>query len=196
MSTEADLAGEIRRIRRVADMLCSGHAVLRDAYARKALALELSILGLSTWLAALAFVAPRLNLSLTPFRVDPQLWGGVLSVLTLFLAIAQLKTDWKGRSDAHRRSVAIYAEVKREAGYLLACGELEERACRRIFAQYDLASAVSIEIPERFFLREKQRHKLKVAVSRYIDSHPAASILLVRLRLRIRDNFGSTEPHA
>jgi hypothetical protein len=196
MSAEDRFKGELERIRRVADMLCTGHAGLRDRYARMALVLDLSILGLSTWLAALAFVAPRLNVSLTPFGLDPQLWTGLLSVATLFLAIAQLKTDWKGRSDAHRRTLDIYAEVKREAGYLLASEELEEQASRRVFARYDMASAVGVEMPERFFLREKRRHKMKVAVSRHLDTHPGASILLTRLRFWIRDNFGKIDPHA
>jgi hypothetical protein len=196
MRAEEGLPGELERIRRVADMLCTGHAGLRDRYARRALILDLSILGLSTWLAALAFVAPRLNLSLTPFGLDPQLWTGLLSVATLFLAIAQLKTDWKGRSDAHRRTLDIYAEVKREAGYLLGSGELDEQACRRVLARYDMASAVGVEMPERFFLGEKRRHKMKVAVSEHLDTHPGASIMLTRLRFWIRDNLGKTDPHA
>jgi hypothetical protein len=196
MSAEGGVTGELERIRRVADMLCTGHASLRDRYARRALVLDLSILGLSAWLASLAFVAPSLNLSLTPFRLDPQIWTGLLSVATLFLAIVQLKTDWKGRSDAHRRTLDLYAEVKREAGYLLASGELEEQACRRVLARYDMASAVGIEMPERFFLYEKRRHKIKVAISKHLDAHPGASILLTRLRFWLRDNFGKSDPHA
>jgi hypothetical protein len=196
MSAEGGVTGELERIRRVADMLCTGHASLRDRYARRAFVLDLSILGLSAWLASLAFVAPSLNLSLTPFRLDPQIWTGLLSVATLFLAIVQLKTDWKGRSDAHRRTLDLYAEVKREAGYLLASGELEEQACRRVLARYDMASAVGIEMPERFFLYEKRRHKIKVAISKHLDAHPGASILLTRLRFWLRDNFGKSDPHA
>jgi len=180
---------ELERIRKVADMLCTGHAGLRDSYARKALLLDLSILGISIWLTALAFVAPRINVSLTPFGLDPQIWIGLLSVAVLFLAIVQLKTDWKALSDAHGRTMDIYAEVKREAGYLLAPGELDDAACRRVLARYDMASAVGIAMPERDFLPQKRRHKLKVAISKYLDDHPAASIMLTRIRFWVRDNF-------
>jgi hypothetical protein len=180
---------ELRRIREVSDMLCSGHAGLRDRYARMALALDLSILALATWLSALAFVAPSVNLSLTPFGLDSQLWTGLLAVAVVFLSIVQLKTDWKGRSDAHRRTLDSYAEVKREAGYLLASGELDEQACRRVLARYDMASAVGIEMPERLFLAQKRRHKMKVAISKHLDAHPGASLLLTRFRFWIRDNF-------
>src|SRR5437870_2248961 len=104
MIKDEDLRDELHRIRRVSDMLCTGHAGLRDRFARMALVLDLSILALSAWIAALAFVEPRLNVSLTPFGLDSQLWGGLLAVITLFLSIVQLRTDWKGRSDAHRRT--------------------------------------------------------------------------------------------
>jgi hypothetical protein len=196
MSAENGLREELGRIRRVSDMLCTGHAGLRDRYARMALALDLSILALSAWLSALAFVAPNINRSLTPFGLDSQLWIGVLSVATLFLAIIQLRTDWKGRSDAHRRTLDNYAEVKREAGYLLATGEFEDHACRRVLARYDMASAVGVELPERYFLKQKRRHKMKVALSKHLDTHPAASLLLTRFRFWIRDNFHGTRPHA
>jgi hypothetical protein len=122
MSEGRGLCDELGRIRQVSDTLCTGHAGLRDRFARRALVLDVSILALSTWLVALAFVEPRLNVSLTPFGLDSQIWVGLLAVGTFFLTIIQIKTDWKGQSDAHKRTLDIYAEVKREAGYLLATG--------------------------------------------------------------------------
>ncbi|WP_119300313.1 hypothetical protein [Dongia deserti] len=179
---------EIERIKRVADTLCTGHAGLRDRYARRALLLDIAILALSAWLTALAFIDPHLNITLTPFGLDPQLWTGVVAFVTFLLSIVQLKTDWKARSDSHRRSLDVYAEVKREAGYLLASWSDDEAACRRVLARYDMASAVAVAIPESEFLRQKSRHKLKVEVSKYIDDHPGASIWLTRIKLWLRDN--------
>jgi hypothetical protein len=188
-STVDGQRSELARIRRVADMLCSSHAALRDRYARRATALDLSILALTAWLSAIAFVAPRINATLTPPSFDPQIWVGLLSVATLFLAIVQLKTNWKGRSDAHRRSLDIYAEVKREAGYILARGEIEDRAVVGVLERYNMASAVGIEIPEKDFLVLKRHHKLKVALSKYLDNHPGASITLMRARFWYRGTF-------
>jgi len=189
----SDQRAELERIRRVADMLCSGHAALRDRYARWATTLDLSILALTAWLSAIAFVAPRIDTSLTPFGLDPQIWTGLLSVATLLLAIVQLKTDWKGRSDAHRRSLDIYAEVKREAGYILAKGRIEERAVIGVIERYNMASAVGIGIPEAEFLTQKRHHRLKVALSKYLDDHPGASIPLLKARFWYRDTFGKGE---
>ncbi|SUS03283.1 conserved hypothetical protein [uncultured Defluviicoccus sp.] len=190
--TEAwTMRDEMERVRRVADSLCTGHAALRDRYASRALILDVSILGTSTWLVALSFVDPQLSDWLTPLDWDSRIWIGVLGVVTFFATIFQLKTDWKARADGHKRTLEVYAEVKREAGYILAAGEFDDDACKRVLARYDLASAVGLAIPEKEFLRQKQRHKLKVALSKHLDTHPSASLLLTRIRFWIKDNFES-----
>ena len=125
---------EVERVKRISDTWCTGHASLRDRFARRALLLDLLILGLSSWLVALAFVEPRINVRLTPFGWDSQIWIGVLAVATFFLTIVQLKTDWKGRANEHKRTFDIYAEVKREAGYLLAAGSFGDADGRRLLA--------------------------------------------------------------
>ena len=182
MSQPWSTRDELERIRNVSDTLCTGHAGLRDRFVQRALVLDLCILGLSSWLVALTFIEPRINVRLTPFGLDSQIWVGVLSVGTFFLTLVQFKTDWKGRADAHKRTFDIYAEVKREAGYLLAAGDIEETACRRLLARYDMASAAGVAIPESEFLRQKRRHKIKVALSKHLDGHPSASLLLTRIR--------------
>ncbi len=180
---------ELDRIRRVSDTLCTGHAALRDRFSLRATVLDLLILGISSWLVALTFVEPRINVMLTPFDWDGQIWIGILGVATFFLTIVQLKTDWKARADAHKRTLDLYAEVKREAGYLLASAEIEDNACRRVLSRYDMASAVGVEIPEADFLAQKRRHKIKVALSKHLDTHPSASLFITRLKFWIKSNF-------
>jgi hypothetical protein len=104
--------------------------------------------------------------------------------------MVQLKTDWKGRADAHRRTVDLYAEVKREAGYILASANIDEVDCRRVLSRYDMASAVGIELPERDFLSLKRRHRIKIAISKHLDTCPSTSILLLRAKFWFRDNCG------
>ena len=184
----SNMRAELERIKRVSDSLCTGHARLRDRFTRRAFWLDLCILGMSTWIVALVFVEPRFGIKLTPFDWDPQIWIGVFSIITFFLTIVQFKTDWKSRADAHKRTLDIYAEVKREAGYVLAAGEFDEAICRRVLSRYDLASAIGIEIPEREFLPQKRNHLIKVALSRYLDSHPSASLWMTRTQFWFRDN--------
>ena len=189
MSSNESTREELVRICRVADMLCTGHATLRDRYAMRAFVLDLLTLAVSTWLVALSFVEPRLNVTLTPFGWDGQIWIGTLGTGVFFLTLVQIKSDWKGRADAHKRTLDIYAEVKREAGYLLSAGEYDRDACQRVYSRYDMASAVGISIPEAEFLAQKRRHLIKVALSKQLDARPAASLAWLRARLWWKDNF-------
>jgi hypothetical protein len=193
MSDEpTDFRAEIERIKNVSDMLCTAHAGLRDRYGRRAVVLDLAILGASTWLVALVFVEPHINVSLTPRGFPPEIWVGLLGIVTFFLSIIQIKTDWKGRADSHRLSLRIYASVKRECGYLLASETgCSFKECQCVLARYDLASEVGAGVPENDFLRQKRRHRLKVAISQHLDTHPAASVLLTKIRWWLRDNIVS-----
>lgn len=185
-----DFCAELARIKRVSDLLCTAHAALQEKYSRRALIAELITLAASTWLAALVFVEPRINLHLTPSGFDPQVWIGLLSTATFFLTILQMRTDWRGRADAHSRSLAMYAEVKRECGYLLASGvATSQTECQRLLARYDMATDFGTKVPENAFLRYKKRHLTKVAISKHLDAHPGTSTLLFRWRLWKRDNF-------
>lgn len=183
MNNTDSKTSELQRIRKVSDMLCTGHAVLRDRYSQRALVLDIFTLAASTWVVALAFVSSEMSRHLTPFHWNPSVWLGTVSAGTFFLSLLQLKTDWKTRADAHRRTLDLYAEVKREAGYLLASEDFGEDEYRRVLARYDLASAVGVEIPEKDFLALKKRHKLKILISKELDSAPATSFLIFRVRL-------------
>jgi hypothetical protein len=187
--TDAEIRGEVERIRRVADQLSTGHASMRDRFRRRAVGVDLTILLLSAWLTALAFIDPRFHQWIVPFQIDAQFWIGLIGVLTFCLTLVQLQLNWRGRSEAHGRSFSMYTEIKREAGYLLASHEdVPLREFQRLASRYDMASDVGTGIPERDFLRLKRRHKLKVRVSKLLDTRPGASIALTKLKLILRDN--------
>lgn len=187
--------GELERIARVSDMMCTAHASLRDCNRSRALWLDLAVMLPSAWLVALAFVEPRLNVKLTPIGLEPQIWTGLLAVLVFGLSIVQLRVDWKGQADAHARAFEGFAEVKRDAGFLLASTpEITEQACRPIFARYGAAGAKPL--PEGHFLTQKRRHLVKVAISKHLDRYPAASPLLTRFYFWFRDNSPANRRNA
>jgi hypothetical protein len=189
-----DFTHELKRIHRVSDMLCSAHAAMRDRQARKATILDISILGLSIWLLALVFVDPVISVAVTPFHLNPSLWLGLVSVLTFFLSMLQVKVDWKGQADRHAQALAMYAAVKRECSYLLASERiLPKHECHNVLAKYEMAGSLGVEIPEKDFLKQKRRHLLKVEISKYLDAHPSASLQLARFQLWRRDNCKSKE---
>lgn len=186
---------EVERIRRVADQLCSAHAWLRDKFKRRALLLDVVILLASAWLTALAFADPRFDQWLIPFGLDSHLWIGLFGVIVFFLTLVQFKVDWGGKAEAHARSFSMYAEVKREAGYLLASStDISHREFQRLAARYDMASDVGTSVPEADFLRLKRRHLVKVRISKLLDQKPGISILLTKLKLILSDNRSRSGP--
>lgn len=179
-----DFRGEIDRVLRVSDMLVTAHANLRERHSRRAVILDLTILASSLWLTAVVFIEPRLNVKLTPFHLDPQLWVGLLGIFTFFLSIVQLRVDWKGQSDAHKRSFDLYVEVKNECRYLMSSdGILTRDGCQRALTMFELAGDVGRQIPEKEFLKQKRKHLQKLEMSRYLDTHPWASLILLKLRM-------------
>jgi hypothetical protein len=179
---------ELERIRRVSDQSCSVHSWLGQRHERRALALELAILGASIWLVAVAFVKEPVSGQLTPFDWDPQIWVGCLGCAVFFLTLLVAFVGWKVKGEAHKRSAGLYAEVKAETGRELLNTAISTERFKRVEGRYNFVGQLATPIPEREFLRQKKRHALKVAISKHIDNHPGSSILLTRLRFWWRDN--------
>jgi len=189
-----DMRKELERVRNVADMLCSAHSVLRDRYERSSFILDVLILAASTWIVSLVFIDPKINNYLTPGKIPPAIWIGFLSIATFFLTVLQMRMDWRGRADAHRKSCQMYSEVKQECRrLLLRDGNITPQESESVLSKYILAEKIGTNIPDTEFLKQKQRHKFKVAISRHLDRHPGASILLTKIKFLWRDNFGSEE---
>ncbi len=145
---------------------------------------------LSALVTALAFVDPKLLHPGMLEALDPAFVVGVFGLVVFCLTLIQSKTDWRGRGEAHKRSFTMYAEVKREAGYLLASSsDIPPREFQRLAARYDMASDVGSGVPESEFLHLKQKHLTKVEISKLLDKKPGASIWLTKLKLLIRDNW-------
>lgn len=184
---------ELERIIRVSDLLVSAHSVLRDRYARWAFLNDITILGATLWLTALALVNPAIGIELTPHWVSNNLWHGLLAMLAFFLSIVQIRVDWKGKEYAHARACEAYSSLKREAINLLAQGRLEEAEYKRILDRYESAGTLSIPIPQAEFNRLKRMHRIKREISAHLDIKPAASPLLLKIRLWCRDNLKRAE---
>lgn len=182
MSKTYNYRDEIMRVRRVSDMLCTGHARLKQKFVRKAVVLDLLVLIFTAWLVALAFVDHRIDLILTPFDLEGRVWSGILSFGVFVLVLIQFKLDWKSRANGHRRTFEIYANIKREAGYLLSKKRNTNLEIKMVIDHYDLASMIGVEIPENEFLKCKKEHLSKIRISKYLDSHSSASLIIVRLK--------------
>lgn len=186
--TEASLKDELERLRRVADQSCTAHAVLSQKYKRISFLVDASILIMSAWLTALALAEPQYLTVLAPFDIAPKLWLGLLAVFTFCLSLIELKSEWKTKAEAHARSLTMFGEVKREAGYLLVSREgIPLHEFQRLAARYDMAGDVGIKIPDNQFLHLKRKHKIKVEISKRLDRRPSAPVLVLKVELFFRD---------
>lgn len=180
---------ELERIIGVSDLLVSAHAVLRDRYARRAFLNEITILGATLWLTAMAFVNPDIGAKLTPLGLTKDLWLGLLSIVAFFLSIVQIRVDWKGKEYAHARACEEYSSLKRETINLLAQENFDEAVYKRILDRYELAGALSISIPQAEFNSLKRMHRIKAEISQNLDDKPGASPTLLKVRMWCRDNL-------
>jgi len=135
------------------------------------------------------FVEPRIGVVLTPRWFERDIWLGLLAVVTFFSTLVEIKLDWRGRAEAHAHAARLFAQIKNESietRTTLAAGG--ENHLKDVMQRYRFVCEMSPAIPEDKFLQLKQHHKRKVAISRYLDSHPYASLFLLKVRWWIRDN--------
>lgn len=181
----------LERTKRISDMMCTAHAVLRDRYKRRALLLDLTIIALTTWITATVFVDPRIGGMLTPAGVDREIWIGCLSVFAAFLSFAQMCLDWKGLAEAHGRASVTFGNVKSHCVELLNAEVSlpSTQEIDRVLQKYAFACESNIPISEEDFLVLKRRHKIKVEISKLLDQKPGSSVLLTALKIWWRDNI-------
>lgn len=194
MMAEPDRDGRLQRRRDVADMMCSGHAWLRDRFSRWAKALDAAVLLLSAWVTVLGLADPDLAGSLAPMSLAPTLWAGCLGAATFGLVLLQTRLDWRSSADQHARAFDLYFEIRNAADAAILDEAMADRLMR-----LEAARPLVIPIPDRLFLPVKQRHLRKVALSHAIRATPFALRPALALRRMVAETWlalrqpGSTE---
>lgn len=181
---------KLSKVQKIADMMCTAHANLRERYTRYALVLDCILIAASSFVAAHTFGAERIRSAASGFGLNYDALLSAFGLAVFIASILQFRVSWKERAGAHERSFSIYTEVKHDLRQLLAKSELDGERAEQVLARYALAGEVGAVIPETEFLRQKQKHKLKVFVSQYLDEYPGASVTLVRWKAFLRDNVG------
>ena len=180
---------ELERCRRVADQMVTCHSILRDRYERKALFLDVAILILSAWVGAVAFVDPQIAEKLAIWKLTPAMTIGSVATLTFCLSLIQLKVDWKQRSDRHGQAAKAYAAVKFSLGRAMDEQVITPEEQKEALAKYHSVGDQHVPLPDSQFNKLKQRHLLKVAMSKAISNNPGAPRLMVWFKLRLVDSI-------
>lgn len=190
--TENGLFYTLQRSIRVADQSCTAYSILRDDFRRRSTFLDISILLLSTWLTAMVFVQPNIAVALSPHAIPKDIWLGLLCIGTFFLSLIQLQVNWKGRSQVYQQAATALSTFTKEHRPLGP--ETEATTLEKALLRYQFITDTLEPIPESKFLKLKQKHKIKVAISKHLDSHPGASILMLRMTLWWRDSIIASKP--
>jgi len=171
-------------------MLTSMHSVLRDEYTRKSIAVDCALFASSIILAALVFVDPVLLGWLPLSAFGSRVLIGAFALVTFFLSLVILRVDWKSKAELHKRAAEAYSHIKLECQELLITfNTASDTEIQKLLTRYRDLSEICVAVPEGSFLRLKNKHKMKVALSRYLDDNPGACIGLLRLRIWFADTF-------
>lgn len=175
---------ELSRKFRVLDQTLSMHAALRDRYVRRALVVDLLLLGSSVIFCASAFASDEAlsHFGSTPAHVRYVI--RIASVVAFAMSVLSLRADWKGKSMQHRdaaakmsRAIARFRQLRQPDGnWLPDCAPDLERA-------YWEAMDNSVPIPEADFVKLKARHLRKVALSKMLDTNVGCPLIVLRVRL-------------
>jgi len=190
--TDKSAFDALQRALRVADQSCTGYSALRDRFRARSTFLDLTILLISAWLVAMVFVQPTIAVELSPRGISKDIWLGLLSIGVFFLSLIQLQVDWKGRAGTYQQAAAALSAFVKEFRPLSS--EAESTALERALLRYQMLTDTLEPIPESQFLSLKRRHKLKVEVSRHLDTHPGTNIWLIKAALWWRDNRATLKP--
>lgn len=181
-----DVFADLDRTIRVSDQSCTAYAILRDRYKLRSTLLDVVILLLSAWLTAMIWVQPAIAEQLTPLKLQKDIWIGILSIGTFGLSLIQLQVNWKARANSCHQALTVLSTYVKELRPLRAAPEAAK--IEAALERYQAITEPLEPIPEGEFLKMKQRHQLKVRISKHLDTHPGANLFLLRLSIRWHDN--------
>jgi len=188
-----ELKNELQRIRRVSDMLISMHSILRDEYSRKSIAVDCTLFASSIILVALVFLDPALLGWLPLSATGSRILLGTFSLIVFFLSLVSFRVDWKSKSGLHKRAAEAYSRIKLECQELLmTLGTASDTEIQKLLVRYRDLGEICIAVPEASFLRLKKKHKMKVALSKYLDDNPGACLPLLKLKIWFADTFNTS----
>ena len=113
-----------------------------------------------------------------------------------FLSLVIFRVDWKSKAELHKRAAEAYSHIKLECQELLMTfNTASDTEIQKLLIRYRDLGEICVAVPEGSFLRLKNKHKLKVALSKYLDDNPGACLLLLKLKIWFVDTFKPSSPN-
>ncbi len=176
---------ELKSLKNKADQLASIHSRLSDDYGRAHTWISSILLVISTLLVGMTFISETFVYSSIGLSSNGLKWViGITSILNF--AGVLLLAEWKFQDKAasHREAVRFYFAIVNRIRTMLDNGEqITEPKLEEIRTEYGRTNALP-KIPDTRFLKLKQWHLQKVAVSRELSKHPFESLSSIRRKFQ------------
>lgn len=175
---------ELDRKFRVLGQSNSMHAMLRDRFTQRALAVDMLLLACSVMFCASAFASDSAlsHLGPNPEQVRYIIRG--FSVLAFTLSVLSLRLDWKGRAASHREAADRMARASATfRRHRRPDGTWPTENAAELDGAYWEAMRNSVPVPEGAFPKLKARHLRKVELSKMLDLNPGCPLVLLRAKL-------------
>lgn len=177
----------LKKIKEKAQMQADMHGQLADYYRWWQIVLYFGTLLTSSFMLSLTLVSDEFIVRTTPLTADSFKWLQTIIAVGNFFAGLVLSIWRPSDHEAkHREAIRHYTRVLYEIRRLEERGNITEEEVKTIQSQYLNDSNVP-PIPDRHFLRLKKRYLVKVAISRFLEDHPHAWIMWVKIRLWFRE---------
>jgi hypothetical protein len=178
------LDAELQALRQKADQQVTSHSYLRDHYLGWGQRLNLYTLFFSAVLLVFTLASDEFVQRTVGLGPDGYKWAmGTAAFFTFCISLIELAWNPSQKAKAHDQAVAHYLRMNYEMRHLLSSeGKVSREKVRWIQEEYLDANDLP-RIPEARSLWLKQRHLLKLAVSRALERNPHQSLWWLRLKL-------------
>jgi len=176
---------ELKRLKKVIDMMVSMHSNLSDMYKFRSQFVNL-ILIISAFIlnilvfADYNFLSEHFGLSIESLKF----WRGIASAIIFLTSLIILVVRWREKSEAHKSAKNKLFTLLSDCRKIL---EVENESSKKKLAKqfvddYKLIAGDIAPIPSKMFGKLKSKHYRKVEFSKYIDKHKEVPYLLQKLR--------------
>lgn len=179
---------KLEKLNKTADMMVSAHALLKEQYHHWSILSDVFLFSCTVLLCVIAFADQSLLVRF--LGADFNVYVGIFSLIAFVYSFIAGNLDWKIKAERHKSAFEKYLELKFESAEILEQAKKGENVeIERFIKKYQTSTPMIISVPEKYFLKCKRHHKRKNAISKHLDQHPGASILLFKLKLCYLDNF-------
>jgi len=175
---------ELKRKKKVLNMMITGHSILEGQYKLRALLADVVLLVSGICLTALTFVDFNYLESIFKTEEDASVWIGWFSISVFAAAMVSILLNWKGKAERHMQAKIQLSRLLNENREILDSNEhINNDLLLKSFTQkYDQVLGMVISIPDRKFNYLKARHFRKVEFSKYNDKYPAMPYLVKKIK--------------